>query len=84
MDRPIDKEMEVAQRALERCNDPTLLAGEGMLIVYCSLRKIHGRVSHNMLREHYKHTHEFKQGCTVETALWLVPKFNFANACRHV
>ena len=48
-----------------------------MLNLYCSLRKIHGRVSHNVLREHYTNTHEFKQGCTVETALWFVPKLNF-------
>ena len=53
MDAPIYKEIEAAKRALKRYNDPILLVGDGMIKLYCSLRKIHGRVSHNMLREHY-------------------------------
>ena len=48
-----------------------------MLNLYCSLRRVHGRVNPNMLKEQYTHTHEFKQGCTVETTYWLVPKSNF-------
>ena len=48
-----------------------------MLNVYCSLRKCHDRVSPKLLKEHYRNSKDFRQGCTEETTYWLVPKSNF-------
>ena len=78
-DAPTDAELQAAKRAIRRFNDPTLLPGDGVLNLYCSLRKCHGRVNPKLLTEHFSNTHELKQGCTVETTYWLVPKSNFQN-----
>jgi hypothetical protein len=53
-----DADLRAAVRTIKRFNDPTLLAGDGMLTLYCSLRKAHGCVNAKMLNEHLKHSHE--------------------------
>ena len=63
---PTDADLRAATRAIRRLHDPALLAVEGRVSLYCSLRKVHGRANAKMLKEHCEHNHELKDGATVE------------------